>query len=337
MNRRLFSFWLVTASISLVAVSHGALADGRIKKGNKVTHRSRSSGPDEKNFCHATDPRCINTLLRLLSGASLPVVETTVGYSSDSTASDSSVTGGVTVEAGSIEMPIGDASLGRFEALFLSRDRGVRLRLTLGESNVMFECKTREGKTNIPGLGRMNHFCQPRRNKGVGGKLLELQYDPKKGRFAGRWAQFNAVLDLLGSSHSQTYLQRQLNLSAGLDAESIWHGDGSDSDHFSRLQLGLAGLVRSADARWEASAQIGYRPVVFGTLDALTDYGLTSEGALVYNFLKNESAVVSTGLQFNAEYWSNPESSLGVLSSIEDRTSIYIGAVLGVRYEYSRF
>jgi hypothetical protein len=185
----------------------------------------------------------------------------------------------------------------------------------------------------------MFHSCVPGSRLGIGGVLGELAWDPATRRTAVRWAGLAAVWNLVGSPNGMAYVRGHLDLAIGVDAESVWHGGGdprTGSDHVGRAVIALAGLQRSASARWEVDASVAALPVVVGTTPAFRDFAALAEAALLYHMFVGASSVVSIGLDARTDYWSDPAMSIGPFDRSTRKASLFAGVVVQVRHESPR-
>lgn len=333
----LFIYRKIIAPIFFAGLlSISAFADGKITRKGKLWRKAASSLARD---CSDPSSYCGVELLRLISAVNYANINIGGGWMGTEGLGEGFTNGALSFARFDLlsgDLPIGDFNIGRFEAIFLPDSKGTRLRFSLAGSETFFLCKDHSGQTHLPGIGHLRNFCKPESNLGIGGQIVNIEWDQDTGRFGGKWAQFNFVLNLFGAPQSMEYLRSHLNAIVGADFETATPSQ-EPTEYFSRGLLGLSGLIRSGDGHWEGSAKLGFRPVIIGTVESLKDFGLTGEAALFYRIQSSVSRVITAGLQFKGDYWTNPTTSFGAISNDRDTSGVYMGLMLGVSHEYGDF
>jgi hypothetical protein len=244
--------------------------------------------------------------------------------------------------AGQVRSWGGDLDLIPFELIFLTgQDRGnFRIRFKIAESNVLFFCRGRgvgedDDGPIIPPISSIISTCREETGYfGIGGTIGEFQHDTGTGRWASRILALQAVVNFLGNGGTQDYLRRQLVAFAGASWDYIWNqgntpGATGNDQMLVRMNMGVMGMLRTDNNRFEIRGYAGYRPNVTD----FTDYAVEVRAEALYNFLFNRDIAGQIGVETNFSYWSRPNLSIGPFASDRTNESMYIGAVFRMTFD----
>jgi hypothetical protein len=281
----------------------------------------RSSGCDE------FDPDCRYQLERIFSSIRLaePTVEAGVRFG------QSGAVGAVrfSMQAAAMNLPLGDLGLLVFDANYVSGAGGFRLRMTVLESEALFFCPLTEdegGGIAAP-LASINKSCRPEGVWALGGRIIEYQQDFEKSRWNVRWLEINALANFLRNAFSREYIKRHILMHAGLSLDS---GGGNAIQTYTALRgnLGISGVFRTENERFELRAYAGFRP----NLVEWEDWAAEVRFSAMVNFLLSPRVVASLGLTAEYSHWNRPERSIGNMASGIDPDSAFLGVLFGVRW-----
>jgi hypothetical protein len=283
-----------------------------------------SNGP-----CGQFDPDCRKRLARILTGVHFGQVQVEGGIRYGQGGADGAVRFNVT--GASIDVPIGDLDVLTFDAIYVPDAGGFRIRFALAQSEVLFFCKDEEGNTHPPLVGIAQN-CQPEGMIGIGGSILENQRDGDTGRWAARWAELNFVLNFLRNGNSLEYLHRRLNLFLGASVDTVFPGStpgAGGTETMPRLNMGISGMLRTQNNRWEIRGYAGYRPNVI----AWDDWAVEARAQVMYHLLLSRNIMATIGLDTQYSHWSRPWHSMGPFASDRDRDSVFVGLLFGVTFQ----
>lgn len=332
----LATFVLVFAILALKAASLSASAQDAFGDGI-------DEGP-----CGRWDPDCRRHIEEVFfQGAHIARPEIEGGVRFGHGAADAAIRFGIDLV--DLETMHGDVGILPFEAMWLPDAGGFRIRFTLADSEVSFFCTDLEGDINAPqnfvnlyemiklslgaSPGRLPDGCRETGMVGLGGSLIDVQADTGTGRWAVRWAEINAVLNFLRNGNSQSYLKRRLTAFAGASVDTVWPGstpgapDGN-ADTMLRLNMGVTGMLRTNDSRWEFRGYAGYRPSVTDW----TDFAIEARAEVLYNLLFTPDLMGSIGLTGEYSYWSVPSRSVGTYASDRDLHTTFVGAMFRLHW-----
>jgi YD repeat-containing protein len=274
---------------------------------------------------------CRRRMIEVITGVNLAQVEVDGGVRFGNRGVDGAVR--VRIEGVDVDDVFGDARILPIEAIYVPGERGMRLRVSLAESDVLFFCSAEsDGSLQAPVAGHFFHGCRPTGVIGVGGRITEVQWDTEAQRVAARWAEINFVVNLLGNGNAAEYLNRRLTAFLGMSADSIFPGPndpiGTDSRHMARMNLGITGMFRTDDNNWEFRGYAGYRPNVA----AWDDYAIEVRASVLRNLLLGDRVVGSIGAEASYTRWSVPGNSMGAFTSLTDTDTGFIGLIFGLRW-----
>ncbi|MCC7440731.1 MAG: hypothetical protein IT285_03800 [Bdellovibrionales bacterium] len=333
MRRSVFSILGLVSMVSLALVQGAAADDDTpmievgINPGAEVGGGGTTEGP---GLCDPVDPACESQISQIIRGLRIlkPEVEGGVMFAGGQA-------GGAvrfSLEGISLDTPVGDLDLLQFAAVYLPDAGGFRLRLKLADSDVLFFCRDADtGETHAPLMAMFNN-CVPEGIVGIGGSLLDFQWDIQTSRVMARWLEANVVVNFLRNGNGTEYLNHRLTAFLGASLDTMFPGDvpGGDPNTavMPRLNMGIAGMLRTANNRLEIHGYAGYRP---NLLD-FTDFAVEGEVKLLYNFLFSRNVMGQVGLHGAASYWSVPSHSIGDFASDQDRESIYVGGLFRLMF-----
>lgn len=345
---------VVSATLSVIVGEQLCIADGTITGADGTviqTYRLGQPGSFSTLGCNDTTVGCDHSILRILSNITFFRSQITGGMAlaQNSTNTLGGFAGRLRIDAISTDSPIGDIHAGRFDVIYLPHGLsqsgsstndgpGIRINFILGQTLVGFFCTDAENHLRPPFAGRSLHYCTPDAHWGIGGLFAQMQYDPQTGRFAGRWAQFNGVLNFFGNGHGSAYVKRHLNLILGASVDTVWpDGLHSQSDTDLRAVAGLSGVVRTEDSHWDFAADFFFRPSIVGTSGTFQNLGLSAHAQISRNFLMSDSTVGTLGLAADLSYCDQPGACIEPFATDSDKLSVYVGAVFGVTFQYGHY
>jgi hypothetical protein len=280
--------------------------------------------------CGVADPTCSKRILWILNGIHVGATEVDGGVRFGDGKADAAIR--VSASGVSADAQIGDLEALAFEAVYVPEAGGVRVRFTLADSDVLFFCKDDEG-TNHPPLLAFFYNCEPTGVIGLGGTLAELQWDEATHRFGARWAEVNFVLNFLRNGNGMDYLKKRLLAYAGTSLDTVWGsgtpGANDETDTMLRLNLGIMGMIRSENNRWEIRALAGYRPNVTDW----SDVGFEAKTQILYHLLFNRSALGTVGLEGGFSHWGVPWHSIDSFASDRDRNNFFLRLMFSVVFQ----
>jgi len=337
---RIFSCFLISLSFLLGSLTHAQMIEIGSQKvksnqplGSSVSMVRPARRRGEKPPCGYFDPDCRRKIGAILSGIHLLIPDAETGVRFGHGEADAAVRVGLDVA--SVDAPAGDLSAIVFEALYLPDAGGFRIRFSLAESQVLFFCRAPEdpetGKRKwIPPIMSLLSDCEEEGFLGLGGNILEMQGDTGTGRFGARWLELNLVLNALNNANSLAYLQNRLNFFTGFAVDTVWRKDtpgapSPDAESALRMNLGMMGMIRTNNNRFEMRAFAAYRP----DMTDWSDFAVEAKTELLYHLLFGEkkNMLGSVGLSTEYSYWSKPENSIGEFASDRDQHSAYVGAL----------
>ncbi len=287
---------------------------------------SATPAPDE-GMCGAFDPDCRRRIFRVLGGIHFAEMEIEGGVRFGNGPLDGAVRFAVT--GVSAETPVGGIDVAMFEAIYLPQQGGMRIRLTVADSDVLFFCKDQDGGTVAPGMALFAQ-CEPTGMWGVGGTVLEGQIDTNTGRWAARWLELHGVLNVLRNGNGFDFLKRQLLVHLGASVDTVSPGStpgaGTSAETMPRVNVGISGMIRSDNNRWEIRGYAGYRPNVI----AWDDYALEARAQVLYHLLLSRGVMATIGLDAHYTHWSVPWHSIGPFASDRERDSFFVGLMFGI-------
>jgi hypothetical protein len=321
-----------TLTAASIASTAPARADGPMISVAGITQPATTVASDGggSSLCGPFDPECARRLARILSGIHvLPLkVEGGVRFG------ENQAQGAVSFSANVVSMDAsaGDARVLMFEATYLPEAGGLRVRFTLADTDVLFFCKDDDGVTHPPLAGLFAN-CRPDGAYGIGGTVGQLQWDSATHRLAARWAEVNAVLNLLQNGNGLDYLKRRLNAFAGASLDTVWynHTPNTDGNAHTALRgnVGIMGMLRSDNNHWEIRGLAGYRPNVTDW----SDYSIEARTEIMYHVLFSANTMADIGLDGQFQYNSVPANSMGQFVSDRERVSAYLGAMFGITFQ----
>jgi hypothetical protein len=273
------------------------------------------------------DPDCRYQLERIFSGIRLaePVVEAGVRFGQSG--ADAAVR--ISIAAATMDLPLGDLGILVFDANYLPGAGGFRLRITALESEALFFCpvEASDGGGIAPPLAGIQRSCRPEGVWAIGGRLIEYQQDFEQSRWNVRWLEINALANLLRNAFSRDYIKRHILMHAGFSLDS--GGGQALRDYFAlRGNLGISGVFRTDNQRFELRAYAGYRP----NLVEWDDWAAEVRFSAMVNFLLAREVVASLGLTAEYSHWSRPGRSFGNFASGIDTDSGFVGLLFGIRW-----
>ncbi len=272
-------------------------------------------------ICGPFDPDCSRRMSKLTQkGHFFPVQ---VGGGVRIGEDQSSAVVSFQTEALSVDRAAGDLQLIAFDVNYLPGDQGLRIRLSVADSEVLFFCKSvTQGDWVAPGLSLVSS-CREGGSFGLGGTVLQGQVDTQNGRVGLRWVELNAVLNILGNAHTRQYLGQRLQTFAGASLDTVF-GEGTAV----RLNLGLTGMIRSTDNKWELRGLAGYRP----NLTQWSDYSVETKIEGLYRLLFTPEAYGEFGLKAAYEYHSVPSLSISEFATGTSEHNGFLGAIFGLKW-----
>ena len=277
--------------------------------------------------CGQDDPDCRMALERVFSSIRLaePTVEAGVRFGQ----SGANAAVRISLEAATWDLHLGDIGILVFDADFLPDAGGFRLRITALDSEALFFCPLtpEEGGGTAAPLAAITKSCRPDGVWALGGKLIEYQQDFGRSRWNARWLEINALANLLRNAFSRSYIREHILLHAGLSAES-GAGEAMAGYFALRGNLGISGVFRTENQRFELRAYAGYRP----NLIEWNDWAAEVRFEAMVNFLLSPRVVASLGLKAEYSHWSMPERSIGNTASGVDPDTGFVGLLFGVRW-----
>jgi len=260
---------------------------------------------------------------------------------------------------------IGQAELLKFDAIVRPGDESEggstwRVRFALADSQVLFLCHEQTEDENgeiqenfkaIPGMALLNPNCRPDEKFGLGIKLVQGQWDSEVDRWALRWAEVNFVLNILANGNrtagqlvtnpdgtqSTTFndpLHRQFQIFAGLSLDSVFKGStpgiqDRNDEIYGRLNVGIAGFVRTNNDRFEARGIATLRPRIAFNEEFYQDIQAEAKLSALVNFLLGESTVLQAGVEGAVAYNSIPGLSMSDFASLHPDQQV-TGSLMGV-------
>ncbi len=222
----------------------------------------------------------------------------------------------------------GDIKIIGVDAVYSTQERGMRLRFTLADTDVLFFCKDADGKTKPPGTGLLGG-CEPKGIFGVGGKVIQIQHDGTTSRTAARWLDLNVVFNLLNNANTLEYIKERLNLYAGGSLDTTWTGNTPHAEDSAntlvRGNIGIMGMIRTDDFHWEFRGLAELRPNI---ADPINDYSVIAGGQALYHMTPRPNTVVDIGVDAHYQRNSIPSRSFGPFASDRLRDSGFIGLLL---------
>jgi hypothetical protein len=235
----------------------------------------------------------------------------------------------ISLEAATWDLHLGDIGILVFDADFLPEADGFRLRITALDSEALFFCPltAEEGGGTAPPLAAITKSCRPEGVWALGGKLVEYQKDFGTSRWNARWLEINALANVLRNAFARSYISEHILLHAGVSIES--GGGAALADYFAlRGNLGISGVFRTENQRFEMRAYAGYRP----NLIEWNDWAAEARFEAMVNFLLSPRVVASLGVKAEYTHWSRPERSLGNFASGVDQDSAFVGLLFGIKW-----
>ena len=293
--------------------------------GNGVTIQSRSS-----NLCGPFDPECARRLQRILTGIHALPVQVSTGVRFGENGAQGAVR--ISTQVVGLDLPSGDASALMFDAVYLPDAGGLRVRFTLAETDVLFFCKDFDNK-NHPPVAAIFENCRPEGIVGIGGSLVQVQWDTASERVVARWAEINAVLNFLRNGNGLDYLKHRLNGFLGASVDTIWYGmtpqTTGGSQTIVRANVGVTGMLRSDNNHWEIRGLAGYRPNVTDW----SDFSIEVRTQALYHMLFSRDVMGDFGLDASYNYNSVPAHSFGQYASDREQHSAFLGAMFGITWQ----
>jgi hypothetical protein len=238
------------------------------------------------------------------------------------------------IHSADIEMPLGEASLGSFEAIRLGLTDPYRLRFELARSPGAPFCHDEFGRVHLPFFGRLEEYCVPNAIFGVAFTALELQGDVYANKFAARWLEFAAETNFFGNGHGEASLVRKLALQLGASSDSIF---GTTQEHHLRATVALVGLYRTGDGDWELRGKAAIRPSLISTVGTWSDRAWEAQLSVDRHFAVSRSWVMSLGLRMNYEKWDRPVASIAPLASSRVPENWSFALSWGGRFEFTGY
>lgn len=270
------------------------------------------------------------------------VPEVSVGFRMDG--SDPGVAVRVSAELLRLENNSGDFSLIPFEAIYYPDQSAVRVRFSVADVKATYFCKDPEGERVAP-LASLLASCQPEGYWGFGGELGSFQFDTDTNRRAARILALHAVLNFLGNSNASAYngnrevngnaySLRRLYMTLGATWDHVWNVGNVAGAHGRQMalrgNLGMVGMLRSVNGKWEARAYVGYRP---NLARFTSDFGVEAEVEGLYNHLFGDRLLGQFGIEANYTYWRDPAYSMGRYASQTQSNTLYLGAVFKMIFD----
>ena len=320
-----------------------------------------ADGATDHSLCGSSDPICRIQMEGRVAGFHLLDLKIHVGASVND---DWRLAGGGEIRVMDADIPGGDIRALIFD---VNDDRGRRdvvARFVVAESNAVYFCRDQESDELHPPVAAWFRACKPGGVWGLGGSVGEFQYDGATGRSAIRAFEFDAVANAFDNANTRDYLTKRLLPYVGVSLESVWPGtvpeeDGTvpsggaarpQTDVSPRGVVGIRGLARTRDLRWELQAYTGYRQDLSEASDQNFEAGLK----LFHHFPLGLTAPVpadtaagrpsnaeargwslfSVGLEAGYSYWSKPENQIQgwVGPFVSDRTPRTWQALVTLRW-----
>ena len=279
--------------------------------------------------CGAVDPSCRQTLERILKGLNAFPISIDAGVRLSQSGAGVAIQFSTSLIA--TDMRAGEARVLPFELIYLPEQKGVRIRFSLAQATVAFFCRDQEtGATQPPFAGVIKDSCRPE-SLAVGANLFDIQHDTETARWAARWLEANFVYNFLRNGNTAEYLRRRLSAYAGMSLDSVWFGStpgapAGGSSFSPRMNVGLTGLLRTDNYRWELRGFAGVRP----NFVEWSDWAVESRVQVLHHILFSRSILGTVGLDAQYSHWNMPSRCIGITCSDRDPDSGYIGALFGV-------
>ncbi|MBK7973653.1 MAG: DUF4056 domain-containing protein [Deltaproteobacteria bacterium] len=309
--------------------------------------------------CGSSDPICRIQMEGRVAGFHLLDLKVNVGASVND---DGRLAGGGEIRVLDADIPGGDIRAFIFD---VNDDRGRRdlvARFVVAQSDAVYFCRDQESDELHPPLAAWFRACKPGGIWGLGGSVGEFQYDGATGRSAIRAFEFDAVANAFGNANTRDYLTKRLLPYVGVSLESVWPGTVPEEDAGStasarpetdvspRAVVGIRGLARTRDMRWEMQAYTGYRQDLSEASDQNFEAGLKlfrhfplgltapvredTEAGRPSNTEARGWSLFSVGLEAGYSYWSKPENQIQgwVGPFVSDRTPRTWQALVTMRW-----
>ncbi len=271
--------------------------------------------------CGPTDPDCRRRLLFVLNGIHVGQAQLDALYRFGQEGNDAAVR--FKADVISFDSSIGDIAALPFEAVWFPELGGVRVRVSLVDADVLFFCRDGQDQLRWPIEG-LFHDCQPTGWIGLGGAVLEGQWDSDTGRNAMRWAEINLVLNFLRNGNGLDWLKRRLAAYAGVSLDTVWPdrtpGAPGGRDTTARLNFGVVGMLRSANNRLEIRGYAGYRPAVTEFSDAAYE----AKVQVMQHLLFNKRTLGTVGLEAGVTHWDRPWKSIDSFASATEQRNYFL-------------
>lgn len=312
----------------MIVVSSASPARGSVPtpKVAAAAGQSRAAG---NGMCGPFDPNCAYRLQKILTSPHVLPIQVSGGVRFGENEAQAAVR--ISTQVLGIDVPVGDLNALMFDAVYVPEAGGFRVRFTLVDSDVLFFCTDDEGRTHAP-IASLFQNCRPDGKFGIGGSVPQIQWDITTGRVIARWAEINAVLNLLRNGNGLDYLKHRLNAFAGASVDTVWYGDTPGANGggktILRANVGIMGMLRSKDNRWELRGLAGYRPNV----TAWNDFAIETRAQILHHMLFSDKVMGDFGIDGHYQYNTAPHNSMGVFASDRERHSAYLGAMFGVTW-----
>lgn len=276
-------------------------------------------------------------VLRLQSIRLLPVELYAGGFGTD----DAKPTFGFRVRGGEARTWGGDLRIIRFGTTYDADERGVAFNLVGIEASSLFFCRERSTGEWYPPIASWFAACAPG-GIGLGGRLLQMQYEGRTGRTVLRPIEMTLDYDLGQTAFTPAFLHRNIVLSGGLGVDSALIPN--EEDHVAvRALAAVRFTLGDENGRWSLRGRSAFRP----SLLELADWSVESSAELIHRvFVGSDgrspsSAVLLLGLQVGHTHWRFPERSIAdeimPVVSADRRNTIFGLLSVGARFEALTF